>query len=182
MCDPASAMAGMNMYGGVLGAQASYEQSKNESSYYSYVANQGQKQINEIDKATEQDLGSIDQQMTNDLHKNKQNYDQLAATQKTTMAANGVYDSSGTSQDIADDTIHKKALDEMAIRHNASVSMIEQARSAYSAKNQVNAEILSNQVRSSNANTAGKINTMSSLVGGATQAAGSYASAKKYQK
>lgn len=180
MCNP-GAVAGVQMAQGVMSAQNSLAEGKQAQSYYNYLANQNQKQMDFVDESSQENIHNIRVQASNDISKNKREYEQLVSSQKAAMAANGVYANSGTAQDIVDDSIHKQKIDELAIRYNSSSAVIQEARNAISAKNQLSAEMTSNKIQGSNARAASKINAMSSLVGSATQAAGSYMAASKYQ-
>lgn len=179
MCN-AGAVAGMQVAQGALAAQNAMAEGKQTANYYNYLANRNQEQMKLVDESTEENIHGIRLQASKDIDKNKREYDQLISTQKASMAANGVYANSGSAQDIVDDSIYKQKLDEMAIRYNSSSAVIQEAKNAINTKNQLSAEMTTNRIQASNAKAAAKINAMSSLVSSATQAAGTYLSAKNY--
>lgn len=180
MCSAGGAQAGMQVFQGAMSAQGAMAQGKQESKYYSYLADRNQKEMDSIDTANAEQVRSIRFSEGQAVDDSSKQYAELGATQKAAMAANGIYSDSGTSQDIAEDNSHKQALDEAAIRYNSQNSIIEQGRAAISAKNQLSAEMASNQMKSSNAKQAAKLNAMNSLVGGAASAGSSYMASSKY--
>lgn len=160
MCSAEAAMAPMN-------AQAQYAQGKQNKAYYDYLAEQTQKQSIEVDKATEEQVGLISQDQARQQTQVIQDSNQTVASQKATMAANGVYSDSGTSQDIINDTVYKRALDEAAVRYNADQAIWQTRRSGINQKMGISAQETDYRIKGTNARAAGKIGAVNTLVGGA---------------
>lgn len=178
MCSAAGGAAGAQGAAGVMGAYSQYQQGKMNEKYYSYLANQSEKQADKVDEATAEQLSVINANAGRDIADVKKSGNLTVASQKAAMAANGVYSDSGTAGDIIGDSIDKQALDEAAIKYNADQAMWSTKRNSINQKTQLYAEQASYRIQGSNARASGNMNAMGTLVGSAASAGSTYASIK----
>ncbi len=169
MCNPAAA-AGGQVYGGALSAYGQYQQGKLNSQYYNYLADRTKDQVEEVDKATRENLALNADDAARAVKQTRQESKEIGETQRAVMAANGVYSDSSTFHDIQDDTAMKQNEDEAAILHNADRVAWQTKRNAINQKANLYAEESSYRIQASNAKQAAKINAIGTLVGSAAGA------------
>lgn len=157
-------------------AVGQYEQGKMNESYYNYMGDQALMQEKEAAKATEENLSLINQDTARKTAAVIEDSNQIIASQKAAMAANGVYSDSGTFSDIIGDTVDKQALDEAAIKFNADQEVWQTKRQAINQRLQIQTQETNFRIQGVNERNAGRIKATNTLVGGA--ASGGYAAAK----
>lgn len=179
MCDPVSAAMGMQVAGGAMGAMNARAQGKMEAAYYNYQADKAERMGKDLDKATQKNIGNIEGERDKAVIDNNDNYDQLEASQSAAMAANGVYADSGTNQQLIQETVEKRKIDEMAIRLNADNEIYQERVSNIQGKANLYTEATNMRLQAGNARKAAKLQMVSSLAGGATQAVSTYAGSRR---
>jgi hypothetical protein len=175
------AAAGMQLLGGGVQAWGANMEGRNKERYYQHLADQNEGQALATERTAETQETLIQDQAARDVHMVRQRGRQIAASQRVALAANGIGGGSATAEDLARDSLSREELDEMAIRYSADMKSWEtrnQGRAeAWDLRNQAHF----NRVAGKQARIAGTINTWSSLLGGASQAAGSLSSAQPGQ-
>lgn len=174
MCSPEAGAAGAQGGAGLIGAYSQIQQGKMNEKYYSYLANQTEKQSENVDKATAEQLSVINANAGRDIADTRKNANLTTSAQKAAMAANGVYSDSGTMADVIGDTVDKQALDEAAIKYNADQAMWQTKRSSINQKSELYAQEASYRIQGSNVRAAGTMNAVGTLVGSAASAGSSY--------
>jgi hypothetical protein len=177
MCSAGAAMGGQAIAGG-MSAYSQYQQGKMNEQYYNYLGNQADKQADQVDKTTDEQLSIINMDAGRQENKVIENSNQTISSQKAAMAANGVYSDSGTFSDVVGDSVDKRALDEAAIKYNADQASYVTKRQAINQKLELRSQAITARMQGSNARTAGNIGALTTLVGTAANVGSSYANSK----
>ena len=151
-------------------------QGKLNESYYNNLGNQVIAQGKELDKTTDENLATISENENRAMVDAAQDTDQIVASQKATMAANGVYSDSGTFSDIIDDSIDKLALNQAAIKYNADQEKWATKRAHINNKLSLYSQESSYRIQGSNARSNGRRQSLNTLIGGAVSGVSSAAS------
>lgn len=183
MCSPAAlvvGLAGMQMGGAAYSAYQQNQAGKETQKYYNYVAAQNAAAADEAIKQGDREETMIQDAAAYETGKHKRSVRQFAAKQIADAAGNNIGGGSVTTQAIAQDTFDRAKLDELAIRYNADTrgytAKTEASNKAWDLRNQSTMNRISGvQARKTAARQAN-----ATLLGGATQAAGTYANYKLY--
>ncbi len=120
MCDPASiTLAVVTVVSGGMKAYNSYQQGAAQKRAYDAQAENAREEGRRAYKAGEKQSELLQDSAKYEGQKQRRLSMEFSASQRATMAANGMDLSSVTAQDVASDTMSKTKLDELAIRYNA---------------------------------------------------------------
>lgn len=151
---------GLQIIGGITNANAQREQGQAQEEAYKAQQEAYNMQADEILLQGQSDTKNLRTQT-----------ESLKATQKTQMAANGMFANSATYEDILSDTAYREKLDELTIEDNANrQAAIARKSGAAAAK------------AGANAARAGEMGMFGSLLGTASQVADSWYQWKKTSK
>lgn len=180
MCSPVLFVAGgLQVAGGVMQAGAQLQAGREQQAYYNYLAEQDKVRAKVAREQGDREANAAQTKGAFDTARLKRNTREFAASQVAAAAANGI-GGSVTAQDLALDTFEKGKLDEMAIRYNADqAAWAAKTGADYQAWDFENQSVM-NRAAGSQARSAAKRNAAASLLGGATQAFGTYANYKTY--
>lgn len=154
MCDASSLSTGASVYGTYAQMQAA----KNNASYQASIANQNA-------AIADAQSVSVGQQGTMEQNQLRDKARQVAASQKTAFAANGLDTQSGSALNVISDTAQQSEQDIQTSRYNTAMQMWGLGNQA----NQYRAE-------AKNAKQAGKYQARSALLSGVTSLAQKYQS------
>lgn len=177
MCAPVA--IGLMAAGTAMQMYGSYRQGKSMEAYYNYLAQENEKEAVRVMGRAQDEKKLINYQQSQEQHKLVSDTSTLEGTQKATMAANGVYSTSVTAEDIARDTQNKKVMDEMAIRYNADTKMWETQKAAEDTAASLRSNASLNRMAGRQAFKSGQLGAWASLLGGAGQIGGSMMAWKK---
>lgn len=182
MCAPALIVGAMGMQLGGA-AYTAYQQNqagKESQKYYNYLADQNKVAAGEAKKQGDREATAAQTEGAFESKRLGRNVRQFAASQIAAAAANNIGGGSVTTQDLALDTFEKGKLDQMAIRYNADQkAWSAQTGAAYQAWDLEN-QATQNRISGVQARRTAARQANATLLGGATQAAGTYATYKTY--
>lgn len=142
-----------------------------QSNYYNFLADQAKLKSDLARQAGEQQATYAQDEGAKLGHQLKKQVDQVEAAQTTGMIAQGIELGSVTAEDIANDTLNKYKLDEMAIRYNADLKAYEAKRAAIIQSWELYGEAASMGLSGQMMSSATRLQAQSSLIGGAAQTA-----------
>jgi hypothetical protein len=171
MCDPVSAGVALGLASGGLAAYGQYSAGKNQQKFYNDLAGTQDKQAEVVEQTGREQERLIVDQAARDTTDLKRDARRVEGAQKVTLAANGVGGGSATAEDLARDLFNEEKADELAVRYNADMRVWETRTQTKFAAHDLRNQAWQHRVAGQNAMTAAKFNAMSSLAGGASQAA-----------
>lgn len=183
MCAPllaVAAVAGLQMGGAAYSANQQNQAGKETQKYYNYLADQNKIAADEARKQGIRETTAAQTEGAFEAKRLGRNVRQFAASQLAAAAANGIGGGSVTTQDLALDTFEKGKLDEMAIRYNADQkSWAAQTGADYKAWDFEN-QATQNRISGVQARRTASRQANATLLSGATQAIGSFATYGMY--
>jgi len=117
---PVMAVATAAASGGIK-AYGEYQQGKSQQKYYSYLAEQNERQAEAEERTAEQKTSIVQNEAAQRAKELKGDVARVKGAQKAAMAVMGI-GGSVTEEDILKDTTNKAWLDEQNIRYNADVT------------------------------------------------------------
>jgi len=169
----ASVMGGISMVlGAGLEAGSQYMAGKQQSEYYQNLAEQNEKQAPEVIKTAKEQRGLIQDTASRQSQKLRTGLKDIVAKQKTGFAASNIDLSSKTAEDVARSSFNQELEDEMLIRYKADVSSWQTTKSAEQTAENLLAEARGYRKAGKYAKQSGVINTITSLLGNASNFAG----------
>lgn len=163
------AAIGLQVAGSALAADGAQASAKATEGYYRFVAGQADSNANLTELAGQRQAREVQDAAAATYAQHLRATKQVRGAQRAAGAAAGV--SGVTAEDIARDTTDKAALDEMAIRFNADSASGEVLRqTGLTAFNQ-RAEGDVARMSADQAKQAGKLNLLTTLIGGASSVA-----------
>lgn len=167
MCDATSAqygMVGAQAGVGIGNAYGSYLQGKQNESYYNYLAKQGERQMEKIDEALEEQLDDITRAKIRSKKQLIQQGDQAKADQIVSMAANGVFSDSALGDMVLSDTEKRIEEDAEIISYNARLEEYRAKLQSLNQKSQVFADMTTNRIQGGNARSAANMQAANTLL------------------
>lgn len=179
MCGIGAAM-GMQAAGSLMSAIQQRQAGNMERKYYDYLASNAEKQAEIVKIQGDRQITNIQDRAAFDTRTQKEQVRAVEGSQKVGLAAAGVGAGSVTAEDISRDTMSKAAMDEALIRYSADLASDETMRQttfeAGNLKNEARMLRLSGKM----AQRAGNMNSFTTLLGGASQAANTWYYSRKY--
>lgn len=166
---------GLQVAGTALSAEAGKANAAATEGYYRFLAGQSDKNAELTELAGQRQARGIQDAAAGTYGQHLRAKKQFLGAQRAAGAAAGV--SGATAEDLARDTEDKAALDEMAIRFNADSSSDEVLRQAGLTAFNQRSEADGYRMSADEAKRAGKINYLTTLIGGASSVAGTMAMA-----
>ena len=167
MCDATSAqygMVGAQAGVGIGNAYGSYLQGKQNESYYNYLAKQGERQMEKIDEALDEQLDDITRAKIRSKKQLIQQGDQAKADQIVSMAANGVFSDSALGNMVLSDTEKRIEEDAETISYNARLEEYRAKLQSLNQKSQVFADMTTNRIQGGNARSAANMQAANTLL------------------
>lgn len=183
MCGPAApfvALGAMQLGGAAYSAYQTNEAGKESQKYYNYLAAQNAVAASEAKKQGEREETLIQDAAAFDMAKHKRTVRQFAAGQVASAAGNNIGGGSVTTQELAKDTFDRSRLDELAIRYNADQRSWAAKTGANYRAWDLEQQGVQNRVAGVQARRTAARQANATLLGGATQAAGTYSTWKLY--
>lgn len=163
---------GAQVLGTGVSAMAAQKAGQDQGAYYNSLAQTNLAEAAETKRVADQNIGSTQMSASEESARIGRQGEQVGAAQQAGEAANGIIGGT-TRQALAQDTFNKNQLDQMLIRYNADAKSTAISNGATFRVGQLKTQAGYYGGAASNAETAGNINAVSTLLGGAAQA-GSY--------
>lgn len=172
------AAIGLQVTGAVFGAYSAERAGLAQEGYYRYLASTAETNARLAEITGEQQARTVQDVAAQEFARLGRGVRRVEGAQRAAGAAAGI-SGSVTAEDIARDTEATARLEEMAIRFNADTQSAEILRQAGLSAFNLRSEAAGFRAAGSQARAAGKRAFLSSLIGGAASAAGTFALASR---
>lgn len=167
------AMMGIQGAGAVTSAFGAYTQGLAQSNYFKYLAANSRTEAGLVTREGQQQATLAENAGAEESKISARKTLELQGAQTAASGAN-VGGGSGTTADIAADTINKSRLDQLAIKYNADVQAWNSTEGAKLRAFSLNREAAGYDVSAGAAKSAGKMGAFNSLLSGAGQIASTW--------
>ena len=164
------AAIGLQVGGSLFAADNARRTAAAQSGYYRTLANQADNSAMLAEVSGERQATNVKDAAAATYAQHLRGSKQLTGAQRAVAGAAGI-SGSVTAEDIARDTANKMSLDEMAIRFNADSTADEVLRNAGLTAMNLRADAGNYRMSGDEAMIAGKLNSYTSLIGGAASVA-----------
>lgn len=170
------AAIGLQVAGSASSAYSAQQAGLAQEGYYKYVARQADSEANLAEAAGAKTAHSIEDAAAYEFSRMRRGVRQTQGAQAAALAASGNAGTT-TAEDIARDTVDKARLDEMVIHYNADSQAGETLRQAGLSAYNLRSQAEGYRMAGSNARAAGDRAFVSTLLGGASSVASTFAMA-----
>lgn len=164
---------GAQLVGSAMSAMAANQAGQDQAAYYGSLASSNYAEAAETKAVADRNIGSTQMSASEESARIGRQGEQVGAAQQAGEAANGIIGGT-TRQALAQDTFNKNQLDQMLIRYNADAKSSAIANGANFRVSQLKNQAGYYGTAALNADQAGQMNAMATLLGGAAQAGGQW--------
>lgn len=182
MCSAVAALMGVQVAGGVMSAAGEREKGAASNNYYQYLASQNDVEAKVTAQRADISATGIQDQAFLDEKARQVDVRKVEGAQTAALAAHGIGGGSKLAENLAMDTLSQSEKDAAALRYNANVKVYESNVAASDRIRALKGQATAYRYAGANALSAGDTNATSSLLGTATNVAGSWLSYNKTSK